>query len=285
MRIIAVSGLSGAGKTIALQTLEDLDYYCVDNLPIKLLQPFAQEILAREDALFHNTAVGIDVRNFLDELDSFPTVLADLRRTGLTVEILFLQAADATLLKRYSDTRRKHPLSGEGVPLSEAIRQERQLLKSIAAYADLIIDTSQTNVHQLRELVRNRLHDTPTGTVSILFESFGYKHGIPPHGDFVFDVRCLPNPHWEPQLRVLTGLDDSVIAFLEQQPEVGRMIADLQQFLETWIPCFVTGGRSYLTIAIGCTGGQHRSVYITEALARCFRKTQRNVMTRHRELS
>jgi UPF0042 nucleotide-binding protein len=284
MRLIVVSGLSGAGKTIALQTLEDLDYYCIDNLPVKLLQPLTQEILARENALFRNTVVGIDVRNFMDELESFPTVLAGLRDSGLTVEILFLQASDNTLLKRYSDTRRKHPLSEDGVSLLEAIREERRLLGAIAAHADLIIDTTHTNVHQLREHVRTRLHDTPLDALSILFESFGYKHGIPAHGDFVFDVRCLPNPHWVAPLRPLTGRDPEVIDFLAKQPEVEAMIADIRRFLETWIPYFEKGNRSYLTVAIGCTGGQHRSVHIAEVLADHFRKTRPHVMTRHREL-
>lgn len=284
MRIIIVSGLSGSGKSIALQTLEDLDYYCVDNLPIELLKPFAREILSRKSGLLQTIAVGIDARNFRDELERFPEILADLRRNGLAIEILFLQAADEALLKRYSETRRKHPLSLEGVPLMEAIRWERRLLEPMAAHADLIIDTSHTNVHELRQLVRSRLHDTPPGQLSILFESFAFKHGVPADADFVFDVRCLPNPHWEPQLRPLTGLDDKVIDFLTRQSAVMGMIADLCRFLETWIPCFENSSRSYLTVAIGCTGGQHRSVFIAAALARHFSKIRRNIMTRHREL-
>lgn len=284
MRIIIVSGLSGSGKSIALQTLEDLDYYCVDNLPLELLKPFVREILARENGLQRTTAVGIDARNFRDELVRFPEFIAELRQSGLAVEILFLQATDEILLKRYSETRRKHPLSLEGVPLLEAIRRERRLLEPIAAHADLIIDTSHTNIHELRQLLRNRLHDTPLGSVSILFQSFGFKHGIPADADFVFDVRCLPNPHWEPLLRPLTGLDAKVIGFLVDQPDVVQMIEDLRQFLETWIPRFEIGSRSYLTVAIGCTGGRHRSVYIAEVLARHFAQKRRNVMTRHREL-
>lgn len=284
MRIIIVSGLSGSGKSIALQTLEDLDYYCVDNLPIELLKPFAREILSRKSGLLQTIAVGIDARNFRDELERFPEILADLRRNGLAIEILFLQAADEALLKRYSETRRKHPLSLEGVPLMEAIRWERRLLEPMAAHADLIIDTSHTNVHELRQLVRSRLHDTPPGQLSILFESFAFKHGVPADADFVFDVRCLPNPHWEPQLRPLTGLDDKVVDFLTRQSVVMGMIADLCRFLETWIPCFENSSRSYLTVAIGCTGGQHRSVFIAAALARHFSKIRRNIMTRHREL-
>jgi UPF0042 nucleotide-binding protein len=198
---------------------------------------------------------------------------------------LFLQATDEVLLKRYSETRRKHPLSLDSVPLLEAIRRERRLLESIATHADLIIDTSHTNVHELRDLVRTRLHDTLRDYLSILFESFGFKNGIPADADFIFDVRCLPNPHWEPHLRPLTGLDDMVIQFLARQPEVEAMIADLEHFLERWLPCFETGTRSYLTVAIGCTGGQHRSVFIAEILARYFSNTRPNVTTRHRELS
>ena len=284
MRMIVVSGLSGSGKSIALQTLEDVGYYCVDNLPITLLKSFASEILRHGQPPSHPTAVGIDARNFLGELDRFPSILEELRGSGLKVEILFLQAADEVLLKRYSETRRKHPLSLDEVPLLEAIRQERQLLGCISAYADLIIDTSLTNVHELRRLLRQRLHEAPAGGISILFESFGFKKGIPADADFIFDVRCLPNPYWEPQLRSLTGLDEAVIGFLNRQPEVLRMIEDLRNFLLHWLPYFESGDRSYLTIAIGCTGGQHRSVFIAEALATYFRQTRRGAMIRHREL-
>ena len=283
--MIIVSGYSGSGKSIALETLEDLHYYCVDNLPVELLKPFAQAILARENRLVQTAAVGIDARNFLDELEIFPEILSELRTMGLAVEILFLQATDEVLLKRYSETRRRHPLALQGVPLLDAIRRERRLLDSIMAHANLIIDTTRTNVHELRQLVRTRLHETPPGSVSILFESFAYKNGVPVDADFVFDVRCLPNPHWEPKLRSLNGRDAEVVAFLQKQREVVAMIEDLRRFLDTWIPCFETGYRSYLTIAIGCTGGQHRSVYITEVLADYFGKTRSNIMTRHRELA
>ncbi|MFO1432063.1 MAG: RNase adapter RapZ [Candidatus Competibacteraceae bacterium] len=285
MRIIIVSGLSGSGKSIALQTLEDIGYYCVDNLPITLLKAFAGEILRHGQPLSQTTAIGIDARNFLGELERFPAIIEELRSSGLKVEIVFLQAADEVLLKRYSETRRKHPLSLDDVPLLEAIRQERQLLACISAYADLIIDTSLTNVHELRRLLRQRLHEpTTAGGISILFESFGFKKGTPADADFIFDVRCLPNPYWEPQLRPLTGLDEAVIDFLNQQPEVLRMLEDLRNFLLHWLPHFERGDRSYLTIAIGCTGGQHRSVFIVEALANYFRQTRRGIMIRHREL-
>jgi UPF0042 nucleotide-binding protein len=284
VRIIIVSGLSGSGKTIALQTLEDLDYYCVDNLPFKLILPLAREILAASDILPPAVAVGVDARNFIDELNQFPATLAELRASELTVEVLFLQADEEILLKRYSETRRRHPLDLGSLPLREAIRQERRLLEPIVASADLIVDTSDTNIYQLRELLRARIHDTPREAMSLLFESFGFKNGVPADADFVFDVRCLPNPHWEPQLRPLTGLDRPVREFLERQPEVMEMLADLSRLLEAWLPRFEASDRSYLTVAIGCTGGQHRSVYIAEALARHFNEIRDYVMARHREL-
>lgn len=283
MRIVIVSGLSGSGKTIALQTLEDLDYYCVDNLPFKLIQPLAQEILTA-DILPPAVAVGVDARNFIDELTQFPTTLARLRADDLSVKVLFLQADDEILLKRYSETRRRHPLSLDGLPLRDAIRQERCLLEPIVACADLIIDTGPTSIYQLREIIRSRIHDTPREAMSLLFESFGFKNGMPADADFVFDVRCLPNPHWEPQLRPLTGRDQPVIAFLDRQPEVMEMITDLRRFLERWLPRFESSDRSYLTVAIGCTGGQHRSVFIADALANHFSGIRHHVMVRHREL-
>ncbi|MBK7540354.1 MAG: RNase adapter RapZ [Candidatus Competibacteraceae bacterium] len=286
VRIIIVSGLSGSGKTIALQTLEDLDYYCVDNLPFKLILPLTREILASSDISTPAVAVGVDARNFIDELHRFPATLAELRACGdLDVEVLFLQAADEMLLKRYSESRRRHPLDLGSVSLDEAIREERRLLEPIVTCADLIVDTSETNVYQLRELIRVRLHETPREAMSLLFESFGFKNGVPADADFVFDVRSLPNPHWEPQLRPLTGLDRPVIDFLEAQPQVVEMIADLRRFLEPWLPRFEASERSYLTVCVGCTGGQHRSVFITEALSRHFGAVRDYVMVRHRELN
>jgi RNase adapter protein RapZ len=284
MRIIIVSGLSGSGKTIALQTLEDLDYYCVDNLPFRLIKPLTQEIRAASDILPPSVAVGVDARNFIDELTEFPATLAALRASDLSVEVVFLHASDEVLLKRYSETRRRHPLDLGSVPLREAINQERRLLEPIVACADLIIDTGGTSIYQLRELIRARLHDTPREAMSLLFESFGFKNGMPADADFVFDVRCLPNPHWEPLLRPLTGQDPPVMAFLERQPEVLDMITDLRQLLAAWLPRFERSDRSYLTVAIGCTGGQHRSVFIANALANYFSEIRNHVMVRHREL-
>jgi UPF0042 nucleotide-binding protein len=286
MKMIIVSGLSGSGKSIALETLEDLGYYCVDNLPLSLLQPFAQAVLARETQQpLQTTAVGIDARNFPDELERFSDVLAVLYDMGLNVEVLFLHTDDDVLYKRFSETRRKHPLSIEGVPLAEAVRRERQLLEAISAHATLVIDTSHTNIYDLRELVRTRIHSTSPGSISLLFESFGFKNGVPADADFVFDVRCLPNPHWEPKLRAMTGLDPNVAEFLQAHDEVNDMVSDIRQFLDRWINNFETSDRNYLTVAIGCTGGQHRSVYLAAELARYFARTRRNVVVRHRELN
>ena len=284
MRLIVVSGLSGSGKTIALQTLEDLGYYCVDNLPLQLLKPFAEAILARADGAFETIAVGIDARNFLDQLDDVPDMLNELRSQGVKVEIVFLQATDDALVRRYHETRRKHPLGQDGSSLMEAIRRERQLLQAISAHATLVIDTSQSNVHELRERVRNWLRDSRHDSLVLLFESFGYKHGVPSDADFVFDVRCLPNPHWDRKLRLLTGLDKPVRDFLSSQSLVEAMLSDLKDLLERWLPQFDDGSRSYLTVAIGCTGGQHRSVFMAAQLAEYFAKRRPNVKTRHREL-
>ena len=298
MRMIIVSGLSGSGKSIALQTLEDLDYYCIDNLPLDLLLPFAETMLSREHAAAPaTTAVSIDARNFIDKLVQFPDVLSQLRNLGLNVEVLFLQADDDALIKRFSETRRKHPLSVKGLPLAEAIRHERQLLAEIATHAELAIDSSHSNIHELRELIRKRVHARSANTVSLLFESFGFKNGVPVDADFVFDVRCLPNPHWEPKLRPLTGLDKPVMMFLANHVDVSAMVYSIQQFLQTWLEKFAATDRNYLTVAIGCTGGRHRSVYVVDLLAQHFSQhfaqepepgqqsgQQHTVVTRHREL-
>jgi UPF0042 nucleotide-binding protein len=284
MKLIIVSGLSGSGKSVALNTLEDLGYYCIDNLPLGLLPAFAQELANDPCQSCRKAAVAIDARNRTGDLRAFPQLLNELEGMGLTCETFFLQAEDDTLLKRFSETRRKHPLSGEKIPLAEAIRLEHTLLEPISSRADMFIDTTHTNVHQLRELVSSRVTKDPAA-MSVLFQSFGYKHGIPSDADFVFDVRCLPNPHWEPRLRPLSGRDREVAEFLEAEPGVQEMFADLVRFLDAWIPRFQAGNRSYLTIAVGCTGGQHRSVYLVERLAEHFDRGGANVTTRHRELS
>jgi len=285
MKLIVVSGLSGSGKTIALQAMEDMGIYCIDNLPFKLLPFLAAHLINAPRRHDKDAAVGIDARNLADDFEEFPAVLEQVRSQGVECEILFLTADDPTLLKRFSETRRKHPLSGADVPLNEAIEAERRLLSPVAADADWYLDTSHSNVHQLRTLVRERLGRRQERTLSLLFSSFGYKHGLPADADFVFDVRCLPNPYWEPHLRLLTGIDAEVRTFLEQQPAVGRMFEGIRDFLEVWVPNFEAENRSYMTIAVGCTGGYHRSVYLAERLAAHFRAVRGNVLIRHRELS
>ena len=284
MKLFIVSGISGAGKSTVLYALEDLGFYCIDNLPVALLPAFANELLGSPKH-YSNAAVGIDARNLSNDLSVFPELLDQLHAAGVETRIVFLDADDGVVITRFSETRRMHPLTRGNTPLAEAIRQERALLSPISSRADLTIDTSRTNIHQLRELVRERLGQTPGGRMSILFESFGFKHGIPVDADFVFDVRCLPNPHWDPQLRSLTGRSPEVIEFLTRDPLVEKMFNDIAGFLTSWIPRFEADNRSYMTVAVGCTGGQHRSVYFTERLSQYFRARDMRVLTRHRELS
>ncbi|MDR9432295.1 MAG: RNase adapter RapZ [Spiribacter sp.] len=282
MRLIIVSGLSGSGKSVALATLEDAGIYCIDNLPVALLEAFGQHIA--DSGYSHSYAVGIDARNRPEALADFPSIIQTLSNQGLQAEIVFLDADDATLLKRFSETRRRHPLSGPDISLAEAIGGERDLLMPLHERADLTIDTTHTTLHELRGMVRTRLTEA-RNQLSIQLESFGYKHGTPADADFVFDSRCLPNPHWDPELRPFTGLDPIVANYLANIPTVERYRQQLSQFLEEWLPVFETENRSYLTIAIGCTGGQHRSVYLAEAIAAALRKQAIAVTVRHRELS
>jgi len=280
-RLIVVSGMSGSGKTIALRTLEDLDYYCVDNLPGSLLPAFVADVA--QAGLHPRLAVGIDVRNRVKDLNTLPQVLAGLASAGIEHRLIFLDARDDVLFKRYSDTRRRHPLTGEGVSLSDAIARERRLLQPLASIAERVIDTSDLNVHQLRRLIATEL-GMEGGPLSLLFESFAYKRGVPADADFVFDSRCLPNPHWDTQLRPLSGRDTAVRAWLESKPDVVQYLANVRDFLDTWLPRFEADNRSYVTICIGCTGGRHRSVYLCERLAEHFRATREQVLTFHREL-
>jgi len=284
MNIIIISGLSGSGKSVALHALEDMDYYCIDNLPVGLLDAFANEIREQIRANGNDVGVGIDARNHPNQLSNFPNIIAGIRDRGIACKILFLQADDATLLKRFSETRRKHPLSGADIPLADAIDRERTLLSPIAANADMFIDTSRTNVHQLRDLIMESLGNAEAKGLSLLLRSFGYKHGIPGDADFVFDARCLPNPHWQPGLRNLTGRDREVVEYLEEEAVVREYYQQLENFLTSWLPRFREDNRSYLSIAIGCTGGQHRSVYLVERLARQLGDRLCDIVTRHREL-
>ncbi len=282
-RLAVVSGMSGSGKTIALRALEDLDYYCVDNLPGALMPAFVVAATTGARALHPRLAVGIDVRNRNEDLQRVPSILAELAQQGIEHELIFLDARDDVLFKRYSDTRRRHPLSAEGLPLSDAIALERKLLRPVASIADRVIDTSDLNVHQLRRLIATDL-GMAGGPLSLMFESFAYKRGVPADADFVFDARCLPNPHWDARVRPLSGRDPAVREWLEAKPEVGQYLKQVREFLEVWLPHFEADNRSYVTICIGCTGGRHRSVYLAEALAEHFRATREQVMTFHREL-
>ena len=284
MRLVVVSGLSGAGKSVAMHALEDLGFYCVDNLPVKLLPAFAAELDASEHPAYRLTAVAIDARNPAETLKELPSTIADLRERGLLWELLFLEAGDANLMRRYSETRRKHPLTEGDVSLSEAIANERALLEPVRDTADVCIDTSHTHLHQLRDLIRQRFQQGPYPRMALQFHSFGYKHGVPADADIVFDARCLPNPHWVPELRPLDGRDDAVAAFLGNEPLVADMFDSIRSFLATWVPHFESENRTYLTVAIGCTGGQHRSVYLVERLAEHFRANRGAVLVRHREL-
>lgn len=283
MKLVVITGLSGSGKSIALNTLEDLGFYCIDNLPVFLLEDLSLRLARERDPAFELTAVGMDARNAVGSLDSVPRLVKDLREQGVETSIIYLDAQADTLTKRFSETRRKHPLADGERSLEEAMLLERKLLEPILSSADLHIDTTHSNIHELRDMIRARVQKE-AANVSLLIMSFGFKHGVPRDVDFVFDVRCLPNPHWEPQLRPLTGRDAAVAEFLQTSPGVQDMFDDLSGFLERWIPSFEADGRSYLTIAIGCTGGQHRSVYMTERLGRHLAECGHSAMVRHREL-
>jgi UPF0042 nucleotide-binding protein len=284
MRLIIVSGLSGSGKSVALHMLEDIDFYCVDNIPAALLKPLISHTVRVMGDTYPRTAVGLDARNRASEIETIPALVTELRRSNIDCEVLYLHAAEEVLLKRYAETRRKHPLVTGEIGLREAIALERKLLDPITAAADWVIDTSNMGVHALRDLIRERIERRREGQLSLMFESFGYKHGIPGDADFVFDVRSLPNPHWETALRRLNGRDSAVIEYLSGFASVRTMIADLTAFLEKRLSEFSQANRSYLTIAIGCTGGQHRSVFIAEQLAAHFRQSHPQVLTRHDSL-
>jgi UPF0042 nucleotide-binding protein len=284
MKLVIVSGLSGSGKSIALETLEDCGYYCIDNLPVALLDAFVEQAMMTNQTIFQRTALGIDARNQSQSLEQFPRTLAMMEKLGIACDVLYLKADTDTLLKRFSETRRKHPLTDATHTLAEAIELECRLLEPVAGETDLIIDTTHTNVHQLRQLILSRVVPRSDRLMSLYFQSFGYKNGIPLDTDFVFDARCLPNPHWEPNLRMKTGKDPEVAEFLQASADVRQFLQDVIQFLENWVPRFDADNRSYLTVAIGCTGGQHRSVFLAEALARHFRDSNHHILLGHREL-
>jgi len=281
--LTVVSGLSGAGKTVALRTLEDLGYYCVDNLPVDLLPAFIESVGASET--HQKLAVGIDVRNHHADLASMGQWLSAVGERGYQYRLVFFDAVDSTLVKRYSDTRRRHPLSQLGLALPDAIALERQVLKPIRALADQVFDTTGLNVHQLRKLVLTALEAERRPGVTLLFESFAYKRGLPVDADFVFDTRCLPNPHWDPALRPLSGRDAAIQTYFGGVPEVQEFLVQVRSFVAQWLPRFESETRSYLSIAFGCTGGRHRSVYMAESLGAYFREQGReDALIYHREL-
>lgn len=284
IRLIIVSGLSGSGKSVALHVLEDLGYYCIDNLPVALLQSLLDELSNVEDKPITRIAVSVDARSPPSDIDSLPEVIEALSQHHVRTDVLFLQTNDDVLLKRYGESRRRHPLAANGKELRAAIAYERQLLGQIINVADLIIDTSSSSVYELGDTIRERVDRRHSNVLSVLIESFGFKHGIPADADFVFDLRCLPNPYWQTELRSLTGLDQPVAEFLDTNELFAEMYNDILTFLTRWIPQYVNFDRSYLTVAIGCTGGQHRSVYMVEKLAGALEKFHDPILTRHNEL-
>jgi RNase adapter protein RapZ len=284
MKLLIVSGLSGSGKSIALDTLEDCGYYCIDNLPVLLLEDFINDVMLVDTVTYAKTAIGIDARNQSVSLANFSESLDLIRSKGIYCEIIFMQAEEYALLKRYSETRRKHPLTNDKIPLKEAIKIEKEMLNPVSRHASIVIDTSRTHYHELRELIKDQVGERNIQHISLQFQSFGFKNGVPLDADFIFDARSLPNPYWIPDLRAFTGRDQPVVDFLKNQVLVEELFHDISAFLERWIPRFEMEGRSYLTVAVGCTGGQHRSVYLVESLVERFKSSSLHVIVRHRDI-
>ncbi len=279
MRLFLISGLSGSGKSVALHVLEDAGYFCVDNLPATLLPQLITQLAAEG---YDRIAVAMDMRSGAS-LAALPKQLRDLQAQGnVELRFVFLDARDDVLIQRFSETRRRHPMADGETSLAEAIGREREALDTLASLGHRI-DSSELRPNALRAFVRDFAElEAGTGFI-LLFESFGFKHGLPLDADLVFDVRCLPNPHYDPLLRPLNGRDAPVVAFLEAEPEVAKMAEDIHRFVANWLPAYLRDNRSYLTVAIGCTGGQHRSVYFAEWLMARFKGSVR-VLVRHREL-
>jgi UPF0042 nucleotide-binding protein len=282
VQLVIISGRSGSGKSNALNQLADEGYYCIDNLPLTMLPALVEKIGGEEYRMFEGAAVCIDARNAWQDLASFHTILESLPDTVQT-QVLFLDCDEATLLRRFGETRRRHPLSTDTVPLADAIALERELLEPIAMSATLVLNTSHTTLYELRDAIKQRLLGTAAGRMSILIQSFGFKRGVPMDADLVFDVRMLPNPHWVQELRSRTGLDREVQDFLESQGMTTELYDDLCHYLDRWLPRYREGNRSYMTIAIGCTGGQHRSVYLADRLFRHYKEQYPAIHIKHRE--
>ena len=283
MQLVIISGRSGSGKSIALQALEDIGYYAIDNLPAMLLGSLVDEL--QEEGERTHLAVSIDARNLPAALERLPMLLDELRKRPIDCQVIYLTTDARILLERYSATRRRHPLTRDShMTLEEAITKEEETLNEIRDLADLRIDTSRLSVHDLRRRIADQVAHQHKDQLTLTFESFGYKRGVPMDADLVFDVRCLPNPYWDPTLRQYTGRDATIIAFLRGYPIVEDMSNDIQALLERWLPAYQNSQRSYMTVAIGCTGGQHRSVYIAEQLAQRLAPLIGEVQLRHREL-
>ena len=285
MRIILVSGLSGAGKSVVLNALEDIGYYCVDNLPASMLESFVSHTLRSGEAgPFEKTAIGIDARDSAIGMTDVPRTLDQLRRSGLRCELLVVLADDGELLRRFGETKRRHPLAQRAETLQSAVAREREMLDPVIQAADLVIDTTHLGVHQLREIVVRRIDTRRLAELSVNLVSFGFKHGVPGDCDFVFDARTLPNPYWDTALRPLTGRDPAVVSWLEARPESARMLDDLERFITARIEEHRAAHRRYLTIGIGCTGGQHRSVYLVDRLAERLAAQAPGIGRRHHSL-
>ena len=285
MRLIIVSGRSGSGKSTALDVLEDNGFYCIDNLPAGLLTELAERALLNIDLLQPQVAVSIDARNLASQLERVPDLLAEVRAKHIQCDVVYLDSDDETLLKRFSETRRRHPLTSETRSLAEAIKDETILLGPIADLADLKLDTTHLNLYQLRDSIKLRLLNKPEPGTAFLIESFGFKRGMPVDADLVFDVRCLPNPYWKADLRSLSGKDPEIIDYLSGLAAVEEMYEDIYTYLNKRLPRFAASNRSYVTVAIGCTGGQHRSVYLAERLGAALKISLKNIQVRHRDIS
>jgi len=283
VRLIIISGRSGSGKSTALHQLEDEGFYCIDNLPASLLPALMEKTSGDEIHFFRGTAVCIDARNAWKDLKNFQSILDSLP-SSVDTQVLFLDAQETILLQRFGETRRRHPLSTDSIPLAEAIDSERELLEPISRCASLVLDTSQMTVYELRDAIKQRLLGTSAGSMSILVQSFGFKRGVPADADLVFDVRMLPNPHWVKELRLKSGLDAEVREFLESQPMTRELYRDIRHYLDNWLPRYREGNRSYMNIALGCTGGQHRSVYLANRLFQDYKEQYPAIHIRHREL-
>jgi len=284
MDFIIVSGISGSGKSIALHALEDLGYYCIDNLPAVLLPQLSDYLGQNTEGLSDRAAVSIDSRN-RQFLQAVPSSLGHLRNAGLDVRIVFLISDDETLVRRYSETRRRHPLTNDTTTLIDGIIEERRLLSPLEQDADRRIDTTSTSPYELRAMIRQFVSGQHQNGTNLVFKSFGFKHGTPSDADYIFDVRCLPNPYWETELRDMTGLDKTVIDFLETEDSARELVNQISGFLEHWLPHYDEETRSYLTVALGCTGGQHRSVYVAQRLAEHFQYRDAPVQVAHRDLN